>query len=97
MFPNTATFRRKIKVVRWLSKKIGEYDIDNDFWTGVDAQLSRPFLAFSQTVYLPNQDMIVMGGLDDCIPKKPNFSARVILIAEVPVSSYDNLYAEREL
>lgn len=38
-----------------------------------------------------------MGGLDDFIPKKPNFSARVILIAEVPVSSYDNLYAEREL
>jgi len=46
--------RRKIKILRWLSKKIGEYDIDNDFWRANDAQVDRPFLAFSRTIYLPN-------------------------------------------
>lgn len=84
--------RRKVKIVRWLSKKVAEYDIDNDFWTPVDAQIDRPFLAFSRTIYLPNQDMIVIGGLDDFIPNKPTFTAKCTLISEVPVNSYDNLY-----
>lgn len=89
--------RKKLKIVRWLSKKIGEYDIGNDFWQASDAQVDRPFLAFSRTVYLPNQDMVVMGGLDDFIPNKPTFSAACLLIAEVPLNSYDNLYVQHTL
>jgi hypothetical protein len=69
------TVRRKIKIVRWLSKKVGEYDIDNDFWTYHEAQVERPFLAFSRIVYLPNQNMVVIGGLDDFVPNKPTFSS----------------------
>jgi len=89
--------RLKLKVVRWLSKKIGEYDIENDFWQAVDAQVDRPFLAFSKTIYLPNNDMLVVGGLDDYIPNKPTFSARVTLLQELPVNSYDNKYKSTPL
>jgi len=28
--------KKKLRVIRWLTKKIGEYDVDNDFWTSVD-------------------------------------------------------------
>jgi len=62
--------RKKLRIVRWLSSKIGEYDIENDFWTSVDAQVKKPFLPFSRTVYLPNQDMLVLGGLSDEILNK---------------------------
>jgi hypothetical protein len=33
----SSPIRRKIRVIRWLTKKVAEYDIDNDFWTAMDA------------------------------------------------------------
>ena len=27
------TVRKKIKIARWLTQKIAEYDVSNDFWT----------------------------------------------------------------
>lgn len=50
------------------------------------------FNAFSATVYLPNSDMVILGGLDDKVPNRPAFSSKVFLISEVPVNSYDNKY-----
>jgi hypothetical protein len=41
--------------------------------------------------------MVVIGGLDDFVPNKPTFSARCVLISEVPINSYDNLYVEKSL
>lgn len=67
----TTPVKKKLRVIRWLTKKIGEYDIDNDFWTSADCQVKSPFLAFSRSVYLPNGDILIMGGLDDEIPNKP--------------------------
>ena len=54
MLGMSSPVRRKIRVVRWLSKRIGEYDIDNDFWNVAEAQVAHGFLPFSRTVYLPN-------------------------------------------
>ena len=68
-----STLRQKIKIIRWLSRSIAEYDIINDFWTASEAQINLPFLPFSATVYLPNQDLIVLGGLDDQVPNRPSF------------------------
>ena len=68
------TLRKKIKIARWLTQKIAEYDVTNDFWNMQNAETSIPFYAFSATVYLPSQDLIVIGGLDDKIPNKPTFS-----------------------
>ena len=28
-----STLRRKIKIARWLTQKIAEYDVTNDFWS----------------------------------------------------------------
>jgi hypothetical protein len=89
--------RKKLRIVRWLSTKIGEYDIENDFWDSVNAQIKKPFLPFSRTVYLPNQDMIVMGGLNDEIPNKPTFSAHALKITEVPVNIYDSMYVTKQM
>ena len=89
--------RQKIKVVRWLSNLIGEYDVTNDFWTVADANVSQPFRPFSTTVYLPNQDLMVIGGLDDMIPNKPTFQASAFIIQEQPVNSYENIYREKRL
>lgn len=65
--------RQKVKVIRWLSKMIAEYDVQNDFWTATEAKTLTPFRPFSTTVYLPNQDLIVLGGLDDRVPNRPTF------------------------
>ena len=88
--------RKKLRIVRWLSKNIGEYDIENDFWNSVESKISKPFLPFSRTVYLPNQDMIVMGGLNDEIPNKPTFSSHVFKITEVPINVYDSAYVAKQ-
>ena len=32
-----STMRQKVKVVRWLSKVVAEYDVGNDFWTTTEA------------------------------------------------------------
>lgn len=92
MFDAPGGLRRKVKTIKWLSKKLMEYDIENDFWTPVEVKTDRIYLAFSRTVYLPNQDMIVIGGMDDSVPSKPIFTERALLIQEVPVNSYDNVY-----
>ena len=74
-----------------------EYDVENDFWTPVEVKTDKFYLAFSRIIYLPNQDMIVIGGLDDSIPSKPTFTERTILIQEIPVNSYDNIYIQSTL
>ena len=28
-----STMRKKIKIARWLTNKVAEYDVTNDFWT----------------------------------------------------------------
>ena len=45
---------RKIRLNRWLTKQVAEYDIDHDYWQAVTAETDRHFLAFSRSVYLPN-------------------------------------------
>jgi hypothetical protein len=42
-----------------------EYDIENEFWTETELKLERNFFPFSRSVYLPNQDIVVLGGMDD--------------------------------
>ena len=59
---------------------VAEYDVTNDFWTETEADIDYLFLPFSTTVYLPNQDLVVLGGLDDLIPNRPTFQASVTMI-----------------
>lgn len=35
-----STIRRKIKIARWLTSKVAEYDISNDFWAMQKAEIS---------------------------------------------------------
>ena len=63
-----------------MTRMVAEYDVTNDFWTATEAQIEYLFLPFSTTVYLPNQDLVVLGGLDDLIPNRPTFQASVTMI-----------------
>ena len=69
-----------------------EYDVENEFWTPVEMKTERNFYPFSRTVYLPNQDIRVLGGMDDADPYRPMFSEKVQMIQEVPMNSYENVY-----
>ena len=63
-----------------MTRMIAEYDVTNDFWTATEAQIDYLFLPFSTTVYLPNQDLVILGGLDDLIPNRPTFQASATMI-----------------
>ena len=63
-----------------MTRMVAEYDVTNDFWTATEAEIEYLFLPFSTTVYLPNQDLVVLGGLDDLIPNRPTFQASVTMI-----------------
>ena len=90
-----ATIRRKIKIARWLTSKVAEYDICNDFWSMRKAETTHPFNAFSASVFLPSQDIAVIGGLDDSVPNKPSFTNKCLFVQELPVDSYQNRYVEK--
>ena len=63
-----------------MTRMVAEYDVTNDFWTATEATIDYLFLPFSTTVYLPNQDLVVLGGLDDLVPNRPTFQATVTMI-----------------
>ena len=48
VFDAPGGLRRKVKTIKWLSKKLMEYDIENDFWTPVEVKTDR--------IYLPRHD-----------------------------------------
>lgn len=54
------------------------------------------FFPFSGTVYLPNSDFLVIGGLNNVIQDKPAFSDQTICVKEVVVSPLENFYTTSE-
>jgi hypothetical protein len=72
--------RKKLKTIKCLTKKLMEYDVQNDFWNPVEVKTDKFYYPWCQVVYLPNQDMIVIGGLDDSNAQKPTMSERALLI-----------------
>ncbi len=48
-----------------MSKNVAEYDLANGYWTLSEAKVKVPFFPFSRTLYLPNGDFVVLGGLND--------------------------------
>jgi len=60
---------KRIRVPRWMSKNIAEYDMANQYWTVSEAKTKISFHPFSRTVYLPDGDFLVIGGLNDQIAK----------------------------
>jgi len=65
---------KRIRVPRWMSKNVGEYDLANGYWTVSESK--QLFFPFSRTIFLPSQDFLVIGGLNDQVAKKPSFSNR---------------------
>ena len=55
----------RIRVPRWMSKNIAEFDLANGYWTLSEAKIDHQFYPFSKTVYLPDGSFLVLGGLND--------------------------------
>eukprot|EP00347_Sterkiella_histriomuscorum_P013022 403366312 len=89
--------RKKIRIVRWKTKKIAEFELDTHLWTLTDAQVSQIFLPYSRSVYLPNQDLVNLGGLDDSIPSKPHFTQTCEMLSQVSFNDDENLYVPTPL
>ena len=79
---------------RWLTNKIAEYDLINEYWvvktlkdrfdpSNKDKNLIE-FYAFSNTVYVDSSSIVVLGGLDDRLPNLPTFSNRTLLLVCKP-------------
>jgi hypothetical protein len=84
--------RKKVRVVRWRTKKIAEYELDTCQWHLIDAQIQTQFLPFSRSVYLPNSDFCNIGGLDETNPSAPHIEASAELISQVAFNEDENLY-----
>lgn len=80
-----------------MSKNIAEYDLANQYWTVSEAKTNIPFFPFSRTVFLPDGDFLVIGGLNDQIAKKPAFSDEVYRISERAVNSYESVYDVKKI
>ena len=50
---------RKIRLTKWKSNKVMEYDIDTKNWILTDTHIKPDVKQYSCTVFFPNQEMIV--------------------------------------
>ena len=73
---------KRIRIPRWMSKNVAEYDLKNQYWTISEAKIDAPFHPFSNTIYLEDGNFFVIGGLNDKVAKKPAFSNEVYKIVE---------------
>jgi len=73
---------RKIYLPRWMSKTVAEYDVDNPLegWITSNCKTSLDFFPFSAFAYLPNYQILSIGGLNNKIPNKSTFSSRVVRV-----------------
>lgn len=65
-------------------------------WKIHEITMKSHFYPFSSTVYLPNNDFLVMGGLNDSIVDKPCFTDQVLKISEIIITPLENLYTVSE-
>ena len=66
-------------------------------WKLHEVKMKTPFFAFSRTVYLPNNDFLVIGGLNDIVKERPYFTDQVIKISEVVLSPLQNFYVANQM
>ena len=76
---------------------VAEYDVDAERWRSISAHVRPEFLPFSKTVYLSNRDMLVIGGLNQEIPQKPQFSSQCMLLKEVELNDFERVYVPEQL
>jgi hypothetical protein len=58
----------KVRVPRWLTSEIAEYDTANKFW--ITRQVGLEILPFSCAIY-GDEKIAIVGGLDDSVVNKP--------------------------
>ena len=80
---------KRIRVPRWLSQEIAEYDIQNDFWS--IRSIPNEIPPFSTTIY-GDKVIGIAGGLDDNNPSKPSFMSQFFIIKLTAESLYRTKY-----
>ncbi|CAI2386952.1 unnamed protein product [Moneuplotes crassus] len=84
----------RIRIPRWMTKTIAEF-VDEE-WKIHSINMKTHFFPFSRTVYLPNNDFLVIGGLNQIVEDKPKFSDQVLKVSEVIISPFQNFFTVNE-
>ena len=58
---------KNLRVPRWMSKSIAEYDLELGYWKAVETRMDGYFFPFSRCVFLECGDIIVIGGLNNTV------------------------------
>ena len=89
--------RRKIRLTKWKSNKIMEYDIDTKKWFLTDTHIQPDVKRFSYTVFFPNQQMVVLGGVDPEESESEKFTSKVYSLYEVGDNKINKMYFSDQL
>lgn len=89
--------QRKIRLTKWKSDKVMEYNIGTKNWILTDTQIKPDVKQFSCTVFFPNQEMIVLGGLDQEGSDQEKFTSKVYSLYEVGDSPINKVYFSDQL
>jgi hypothetical protein len=84
-------------VIRWFTRKVAVYDLVNKVWGVEEATTDIPFFPFSQQVHINPKEIMVIGGLNDHIPKRPTFCSRCIMLTETAINIYEYKFVSRNL
>lgn len=85
----------RIRIPRWLTKTVAEFV--NEKWEIHEVNMKTYFFPFSSTIYLPNNDFLVIGGLNQIVEDKPHFTDQVLKVNEIIVSPFQNFYSVNEI
>lgn len=66
-------------------------------WKLHEVKMKTHFFAFSRITYLPNNDFLVIGGLNDIVKERPYFTDQVIKISEIVPSPLQNFYVANQM
>ena len=84
-----------IRIPCWMTKNVAEYA--NRSWKFFEVNMKHPFFAFSRVVYLPENQFLVIGGLNEIVEDKPHYSDQVLKVSEVVVSPLEHFYSVNQI
>lgn len=77
--------------------KEGSVKTKSGSWKLHEVKMKTNFFAFSRTTFLPNNEFLVIGGLNDIVKERPYFTDQVIKISEIVISPLQNFYVANQM
>ncbi|CAI2361465.1 unnamed protein product [Moneuplotes crassus] len=94
---NSGKPNKKIRLTKWKSDKVMEYDVSNKKWILTDTHIKPDVKQFSSTVFFNNLEMMVLGGLDPDAEGDEHFTSKVYSLNEVGDTPLNKVYFSDQL